>query len=189
MSGPGRRPGPSATRARIVAAARELFAEKGFDATSLRAVARAAEVDPALVHHYFTGKAALFVAAMEFPFDPSEVLPLVLEGPREELGERLVRTFLGLWGDPELGPRLLAVVRTAVAGEGGAALVREFVSAALLNRIADALDVPRLRVAAVASQMVGFVIAQRVLELPAVVAASDDEIVALLAPTVQRYLG
>ncbi|MCD0452260.1 hypothetical protein LO762_24145 [Actinocorallia sp. API 0066] len=88
-----------------------------------------------------------------------------------------------------MGPRLLAVVRTAVAGEGGAALVREFVSAALLNRIADALDVPRLRVAAVASQMVGFVIAQRVLELPAVVAASDDEIVALLAPTVQRYLG
>lgn len=185
---PGRRPGPSATRPLIVKAARELFAEKGFDGTSLRAVARAAGVDPALVHHYFAGKEALFVEALEFPFDPAELVPRLLAGPRAELGERLVRTFLAIWGDPELRPRLEAIVRSAVSGERGAALLREFLTAAVLGRLAEELEVPRLRVAAAASQVLGFVLLRYVVAVPPVAAASDDEVVALLAPTVQRYL-
>src|SRR5260370_34221333 len=66
----GRRPGNADTRGEIIEAAKRVFAAKGYDGASLRAVAREAQVDPALVHHYFDGKASLFVAAMALPFDP-----------------------------------------------------------------------------------------------------------------------
>jgi AcrR family transcriptional regulator len=73
MSPGGRRPGKVSARDDIIRAARETFAEEGYDGTSLRAVARAAGVDAALIHHYFEGKAGLFMAAMTLPFDPREV--------------------------------------------------------------------------------------------------------------------
>ena len=65
----GRRPGESGTRERIADAARVLFAEQGFDRTSVRAVAAKAGVDPALVHHYFGTKQRLFLEAVDFPID------------------------------------------------------------------------------------------------------------------------
>ena len=185
---PGRRRGPSGTRPLILAAARELFAEKGFDGTSLRAVARSAGVDPALVHHFFAGKEALFVEAMEFPVDPARLVPLLLDGPREEIGARLVRIFLDLLGDEETRPRLLAIVRSAVTSERGAAMVREFMTAAMLGRLADALDVPPARIALAASQMIGLVMTRYVLEVEPLTRAADEELVELLAPVIQRYL-
>jgi AcrR family transcriptional regulator len=52
----GRRPGPNRTREAILDAARRAFAERGYDAVSLRAVARDAAVDPALVHRFHASK-------------------------------------------------------------------------------------------------------------------------------------
>src|SRR5206468_2899800 len=109
----GRRRGPTETRPLILKAASAAFAEKGFDGASVRGIARAASVDPALVHHFFGTKEALFVAAMEVPFDPAEVIPRILAGPSEELGERMVRTFLAIWGNEQARPRILAIIRTA----------------------------------------------------------------------------
>ena len=71
MSPRGRRPGGVDTRQAIVEAARVDFAEQGYDGTSLRGIARRAEVDPALVHHYFGGKPQLFAAVMDIPADPA----------------------------------------------------------------------------------------------------------------------
>ena len=187
---PGRRPGPTETRPAILAAARELFADKGYEGASIRAIARGAQVDPALIHHFYGTKEGLFIAAMEFPFDPSEILPQVLAGgPREEIGERLVRTFLGVWGQPDMKARALAVVRSAATSEQGAAMLREFLTSAMLSRAADALDVPRLRVLCGVAQMIGVVIMRYVLEVEPMASASDEELVELLAPTLQRYLG
>ncbi|GAA3242048.1 TetR family transcriptional regulator [Actinocorallia longicatena] len=186
---PGRRRGPTETRPLILKAARELFAEKGFDGVSLRAIARAAGVDPALVHHFFDGKEALFVEAMEFPIDPALLLPRILGGPREEIGERLVRVFLGVWSHPEMRPRLVAIVRSAATSERGAAMLREFMTTALVGRVADALEVPRLHITAAAGQMIGLVMMRYVIGIEPLVNASDEEIVALVGPTIQRYLG
>src|ERR671915_1537225 len=96
---PGRRPGDTNTRETILAAARTQFADSGFDAASVRAIARAADVDPALVLHYFGSKAALFAAALEIPFEPEEVVQRVLDGPRSQLGRRLALFFLSIWDD------------------------------------------------------------------------------------------
>src|SRR3954467_7302498 len=116
---PGRRPGPTETRDAILAAARELFADKGDDGASARAIARSAGVDPALIHHFFGSKEGLFVAAMEFPFDPARLVPLLAAGPREEIGERIVRVFMTVWGDPQLRARALAILRSAATSEQG----------------------------------------------------------------------
>jgi len=186
---PGRRRGSAGTRPLILEAARELFAERGFDGTSLRAVARTAGVDPAMVHHFFAGKEALFVEAMEFPVDPARLVPQLLEGPREEIGERVVRTILGLWEDAEMRSRVLAILRSATAGEQGAAMLREFMTAALLDPVVERLGVPPERVAMAAAQMLGMVMMRFVLEVEPVVRATEEELVELLAPTFQRYLG
>jgi len=184
----GRRRGPTETRPLILKAAAQLFAEKGFDGASVRAIARNASVDPALVHHFFGTKEALFVAAMEFPFEPAQIVPRIVEGPREEIGERIVRTFLTVWGNDEARPRFLAIVRTATTSEQGAAMLREFITAALLNRVGDALEIPRLRITLAAAQMMGVVMMRYVLELEPVVSASDEELVEMLAPVIQGYL-
>jgi len=187
---PGRRPGPTETRPAILAAARELFAGKGYDGASIRAIARAAEVDPALIHHFYGNKEGLFIAAMEFPFDPTQIIPQVLTGgPREEIGERLVRIFLAVWGQGDFRSRALAVIRSAATSEQGATLLREFLTSALLGRVAEALEVPRLRILVGIAQMVGVVIMRYVLEIEPIASASDEELVELLAPTLQRYLG
>lgn len=90
----GRRPAGSDTRGAIVRAARSEFAERGYDGTSLREVARRAGVDAALVHHYFDGKAGLFGAAMDLPTDPGERIRQLVDQGRAGIGERLVRLFL-----------------------------------------------------------------------------------------------
>jgi len=185
----GRRRGPTETRPLILKAAAQLFAEKGFDGASVRAIARTASVDPALVHHFFGTKEALFVAAMELPFNPALIVPRIVEGPREAVGERMVRTFLTIWGNEDARPKFLAIIRTATTSEQGAAMLREFVTATILNKVGDALEIPRLRIALAAAQMIGLVMFRYVLEIEPVVSASDDELVEMLAPVIQGYLG
>ncbi|QFG23753.1 TetR family transcriptional regulator [Actinomadura sp. WMMB 499] len=186
--GPGRRPGQSETRAAILGAARELFAEKGYDGASLRAIARAADVDPALVHHFFGNKEGVFIEAMRFPVDPSVLLPRILDAPAERRGEAMARVFLSIWEDPERRAPLLAMLRSAMTNERAAALLREFLSSALFARAGEATDVPRLRLQAAAGQMVGMMILRYVVRVEPLASASEDEMVELVAPVLQRYL-
>jgi AcrR family transcriptional regulator len=187
--GPGRPADGGDRRALILAAAREEFAGKGYAAASVRGIARSAEVDPALVHHYFGTREQVFVAAMELPFAPAELVPQILDGPTDQLGERLVRTLLGVWADPDFRTPMLGMLRSAMTGEQGAAMLREFVGSALLGRIAAAVGpADPLRLQAAAAQMVGVVILRHVVRIEPMAAASEDDLVALVAPAVQRYL-
>ena len=187
--GPGRPADGGDRRTAILTAAREQFAATGYAAASVRGIARQAGVDPALVHHYFGTKEQVFVAAMQLPFQPGEMLPQVLAGDPEGLGERLVRLFLGAWDSPEFRAPMLGMLRSAMTGEQGAAMLREFVGTALIGRVADAVGpVDPLRVQAAAAQMVGVVILRHVIRLEPLASASVDDVVALIAPAVQRHL-
>jgi len=187
--GPGRPADGGDRRALILAAAREEFAGKGYAAASVRGIARQAAVDPALVHHYFGTKEQVFVAAMELPIAPAELVPQILDGPADRLGERLVRTFLGIWASPDFRAPMLGMLRSAMTGEQGAAMLREFVGSTLLGRIAAAIGpVDPLRLQAAAAQMVGVVILRHVVRIEPMASASEDDLVALVAPAVQRYL-
>ena len=187
--GPGRPADGGDRRTAILSAAREQFAATGYAAASVRGIARQAGVDPALVHHYFGTKEQVCVAAMQLPFQPGEMLPQVLAGDPDGLGERLVRLFLGAWDSPEFRAPMLGMLRSAMTGEQGAAMLREFVGTALIGRVAEALGpVDPLRVQAAAAQMVGVVILRHVIRLEPLASASVDDVVALIAPAVQRHL-
>ena len=100
MARTGRRPGNQDTREAILAAAKRAFAERGYDKASIRQIATEAEVDPALVHHYFGSKEKLFLATMEAPIDPGEIIPKILADGVDGVGERLVRMVLTIWDSP-----------------------------------------------------------------------------------------
>ncbi|MER8045720.1 TetR family transcriptional regulator [Streptomyces sp. NPDC094032] len=195
---PRRRGRPSRTsadsepgaRERILEAARTQFAERGYDKTSVRGIAKAAGVDPALVHHYFGTKDEVFAAAIEVSFEPATAIPLIVGGPREAIGERLARFFLSVWENPATRAPLLAVVRSALTHEAAAKVLRGFVLRRLLERIAADLDVPdpRLRAELAASHMIGIAILRYVIQVEPLASADPEEIVAQVSPTLQRYL-
>ncbi|MFC0626517.1 TetR/AcrR family transcriptional regulator [Kribbella deserti] len=186
----GRRPGGPDTRGEIVAAARESFASKGFDRTSIRGVARDAGVDAALVHHYFDGKEDLFIAALELPIDPRVIATELMRGPLDELGARIVTTFLSVWETDAGQARMKAMLRGAVTSEEVAKMVREGITRMIFTPVAAVLGTPDAtqRVALVASQLMGLALARYVIELEPLASATPDEVITRIAPTLQGYL-
>ncbi|MCA2212344.1 TetR/AcrR family transcriptional regulator [Jidongwangia harbinensis] len=187
----GRRPGNQDTRQSILDAARTMFAERGFDRASIRAIATAAQVDPALVHHYFGTKDKLFLASMNAPIDPAELLPKALSGPREEAGERLVRMILGVWDSPA-GSAAVAMLRSAMSNDWTARLLREFVVTQILRRAIAELGLKdedaQLRTGLVATQIAGLAVVRYVLRVEPVASTDPETLVRAIGPTVQRYL-
>ena len=188
--GRGRRPGGPDTRGQILAAARRSFADKGFGATTIRAVAGEAGVDPALVHHYFGAKDDLFLAALEVPVDPRQLLPSVFAPGVDGAGERLLRLFLSVWEDPHARLPLLALVRTGLRQEAPESLLRQGLLRMLLTPMRGVLpaDEADRRVQLVASQLSGLVVTRYLLVLEPLASMSTDDLVAWVAPTLQRYL-
>ncbi|MGN2640117.1 TetR/AcrR family transcriptional regulator [Nocardia takedensis] len=187
---PGRRPGRSGAREAILDAARERFARNGFDNTSIRAIAGDAGVDPALVHHYFGTKRQLFVAVAHLPIDPETPLRTVLAAPLDRIGETLIATVVGVWDSPA-GPGLVAVLRSMLAG-GDDSLARTFVLEVVLEQVRQRIATPeddgRARVALVASQMMGILVARKLVGIEPLASMPLPDLVAAVGPTVQRYL-
>jgi AcrR family transcriptional regulator len=186
----GRRPGASGTRDRIADAARRLFAEQGFDRTSIRAVAAEAGVDPALVHHYFGTKQRLFVEAVDFPIDAVRAIESLAVDDVDHVGERLVRFALQLWDDPLVLPRLLGVLRSAVTDPEAAKLLGVLFTRQGPVQLLHAIDAdqPDLRAELVGTQLVGLAVARHVLRVEPLASADHETIVAAVGPTMQRYL-
>jgi AcrR family transcriptional regulator len=187
----GRRPGNQDTRQSILEAARDQFAEKGYDKASIRAIAATADVDPALVHHYFGTKEKLFLATMNSPINPGELIPQALQGPREQAGERLVRMALSVWDSPA-GTAAVAVFRSALSNEWTARLLREFVVTQILRRaiselVTDPAEGPT-RSSLVATQIAGLMVTRYVLKIEPIASADPELLVAAIGPNVQRFL-
>jgi AcrR family transcriptional regulator len=187
---PGRPAGTSDTRARILVSARKLFARNGFDKTSIRAIAAAARVDGALVHHYYGTKQQLFAAAIEIPIDPMQVIEPLRETPIEQIGHVLPAILLPLW-DSELGQGFIASLRSLLAGSD-VSLIRSFLQEIITVEIGSRVDNPPgtgpIRVQFVASQLVGVVMARYILELQPFATLPPEVIAATIAPNLQRYL-
>ena len=187
----GRRPGGADTRRTVLEAARAEFAARGYEKASMRAIGRAAGVDAALLHHYFGTKDRLFMAALEFPVEPKAVVEQVLAGDRATVGLRVAEFLLSVWEQPEALERLLAVLRAAATTEQVALLMRGFVQEELVRRAAEELGFAdaELRTELMVSQVVGLAMARYVLRVEPLASATREELVPLLAPTFQGYLG
>lgn len=186
----GRRPAGEDARAQIVAAARAEFAARGFDGATMRGIARVAAVDPRLVHHYFESKEDLFIAVFEFPARPADIVPAVFGPGLDGVGERLVRFFLGVWDSPQGRQMLLGLVRSASTNERAAEMLRQFVTRTILSRAAALLpgDDVELRIEAAVAQMLGIAMLRFFIKVEPLASCDAEDLVALLAPTVQRYL-
>ena len=188
---PARRSGQSPeTREQIRAAAAELFAAKGYTATTLRAVAEAAGVDVALVPYYFGSKAGLFSAVVQLPEDPQRLLHGILDEGLDGAGERIARTALGVWERAEANQRLSSLLRTAITADTAAGTFGEFIAQAVLPLYRHVLIGPdaEQRIMLVANQMVGLVICRYILRIEPTASMSVDDVVAVLGPTLQHTL-
>ncbi|MFL6114859.1 MAG: TetR family transcriptional regulator [Catenulispora sp.] len=187
---PGRRPGTADTRGQILDAARAEFASRGYEKATVRGIARAADVDSALVHHYFGSKEQVFLAALDFPVDPA-VVQEIAAGDPAGIGERLARFVVSLWELPPARERLLAVVRTVASNEEMAALVRGFVRPRLVGPLAARIGGPdaEARVEMALAQIVGLAMARYVIRVEPMASLGAEELVGLLAPALQRWLG
>jgi AcrR family transcriptional regulator len=187
---PGRPAGNSDTRERILDNARVLFARNGISNTSIRAVAAAAGVDSALVHHYFGTKEKLFAAAVQIPIDPMDIIGPLRGVPVEELGYTIPSTLLPLW-DSELGAGFIATLRSILAGSE-VNLFRSFIQDIIAVEVGSRVDNPPgtgiIRIQFVASQLVGVLMARYILDLEPFKSLPADQIVRTIAPNLQRYL-
>lgn len=181
--------GEESARERIVAAASAAFSTHGYDGASVRAIAAAAGVDPALVHHYFGSKSDLFAQVVGSPVQPGRVIARVLDGPLDTLGERVVREVLTLWDDPATQRPAAAVLRTAVGNRHATPLLTGFLGTELVKRLARVLDGPdaELRASLAVSHMAGLIVARYVLGLRGVADADREELVRQVGPRLQSY--
>jgi AcrR family transcriptional regulator len=187
---PGRPAGNSNARDQILASARELFARNGISNTSIRAVAAAAGVDSALVHHYFGTKEKLFAAAVHILIDPMDVIGPLRQVPVEELGHAIPSMLLPLW-DSEIGAGFIATLRSVMAGSE-VNLFRSFIQDVIAVEVGSRVDNPAgtgvIRVQFVASQLVGVLMARYILDLEPFKSLPATQIIETIAPNLQRYL-
>ena len=185
----GRRPAGENTRAALLDAAKAEFTERGFDGATVRSIAQRAGVDAAMVNHWFGGKERLFVAAMEIPVNPEEIVRRILDGEPEQAAERLLRTLLSVW-DANGGGALVALVRSVASREATARMIREFVGQAIFGRAVSAVASDRieLRTALLGTQVVGLLMIRYVICLEPLASADHDTVVLAIAPNLQRYL-
>ncbi|ETZ98321.1 bacterial regulatory s, tetR family protein [Mycobacterium kansasii 732] len=176
--------------ARILTAAREEFAEHGWAGTAIRAVARAADVDPALIYHYFGSKEGLLDAATAPPQKWLDSVATTWATPKAELGRKLIRNVLDIWTDEEVGPALRAVVLTAAHEPTTREKLRLIIERGLIGEstLGDDEGERLRRSGLIASQLIGFALLRYVWKIEPIASMPEDDAVAALAPNLQRYV-
>lgn len=193
----GPRGGDANTRGDILRAARQVFAEQGYAAASLRSIARAAQVDAALLHHYFGSKVELYWESVMAPMvaggrpypNPAEVLAKIVEGPRADLGRRWVLTFLRIWDAPGGSAHFKALLHGLTSGDDALRMIREFLLQEVFSPITSALDMdhPELRAQLAGSQIIGLGVARYVGQLPTLSGVPAEAVAEAVGPALQHY--
>jgi AcrR family transcriptional regulator len=184
------RAGSRDAREEILDGALRVFAREGYDRATVRGIAKEAKVDPALVYHYFEGKAELYVTAVKRAMQPA---PRATVPPDESISDnatRLVRTFFERWTDDDGATPFLALIRSAMSDETAAGLLREAFGREIVPHVASKLGKKdaELRVALVGAQLLGLGIVRYVLRLSPVAEASLDDLARQMGPLVETAL-
>lgn len=190
----------------VLQAARFAFASRGYAHTTMKSVAAAAGVAPGVVKSLYDNKERLFVAAMRLPFDPAAAVPELIAPGLDGMGERLVRMTLTLMGDDVVRSDLARLLRSdqavtatasaaraAATTDGGLAQIRavsEYLQSTVLDRVVASLGIPdaRMRVALISSYLVGVCTTRYLLRLEPLASATDDDVIAMVAPAIQALL-
>ena len=189
----GRRQGEPVSRDAVLSAAKQRFATEGYEKTTLRAIAKDAHVDPSMVLYLFGSKEELFRESLRLIIDP-EVLVAALTGAADDdpdVGTRMVRTYLRIWETPETAASMRAMLQSATSNTDANDAFRGFMQNYVLTAVSGVLgggEQARLRAMLAASNLVGTALLRYIIQVPPLATLSADEVVALIAPTVTRYL-
>lgn len=154
---PGRRRDSARSRELLLQAAIELFAEHGFERTTIRDIGERAGVDPALIARYFGNKTQLYLATLRA--DSDDAVPDDLLTP-ERLLDMLERS-----DHRGLGPHSRVVVEPLtdpLAQEAARSALHERLVEPLHDRFTrEGADRPRLRAEMVVAAIVGVIVGRR----------------------------
>ncbi len=178
-------PRSEGTRRAILAAARATFAARGYEQTTIRAVAARAGVDASMVMRYFRSKAGLFTAAVTMDLQ----VPDLRSVPPSRRGELLVHHFVSRWEDPLHDDELIALLRTGVTSETVAERLQAVLGQLITEPIAALGDERAAeRGTLIAAQLLGLALCRYILRFEPLASLPADDVVAAVAPSVQRYL-
>lgn len=174
------------TKRRILEAARTMFAEKNYESVSVRAIAREINIDPALIHHYFGSKKALFATAVQdtalslYKLDGLKELP-----PEKRIRELLTRIDIAL-SSPK-GSVIIALLRKLLDSgmEFSGPSNQQFPVAILMEIMAPTTE---LGASLAFTQISGVIVARYITKMPQLVSLSTEELADHLTPTLYRYL-
>jgi AcrR family transcriptional regulator len=189
-SPPGPRDERGVLAARILDAAREAFAENGWAGTTIRAVARAADVDPALVYHYFGSKEGLLDAATTPPQKWLDTVAKIWSTPKAQLGRHLLELMMATWADATVGSTLRAILQTAAHEPITREKLRVIVERSLMGVSTLGTDERDrlMRSGLIASQMMGFALMRYVWKIEPLASMNQDEVLAAITPNLQHYI-
>ncbi len=182
--------GTDEVRDAVLDSARAAFHSKGYVRTTVKGVAAAAGVAPEVVQRYWGSKDKLFAAAMKLPFDPATAVPELVAPGLDGMGERLTRTTLEALGDPEVREDLIALFRAGSSTTRAAAGLQAFFEESIVDRLARTIGVPdaRQRVALISSYLIGITVNRYIVKLEPLASMPEDDLVRIVAPTVQAWL-
>ena len=175
------------TEAAILHAAQQQFAEDGYERTTIRSVAAAASVDPALVMQHFGSKERLFAVAAKW----SSAHETVLDAPREQVAAAALTDVMGRFEDEDTREAAAALMRNCLTHPEASRIIRDEVMCERMDLIARRIggDDGSLRAALLGAIMMGFGLSRYVLEIPEVAAASQEDIRRVLEPALQALVG
>lgn len=179
-------PTPKGRRSReaILRAAAARFESDGFERTTVRTIAKDAEIDPAMIIRYFGSKEGLFLAATSIELD----LPQMDAAPRSRLGHALARHAVSAWGSETPGRALRILLRSSAEDDGAAERVRGVFAAQTLPFFSHEFADSALRASLIASQILGYAFARYVIGIAPLAAADDDEAATLLGASLQAII-
>jgi len=174
----------------LINAAREVFIEQGYDGATVRAIAGRAGVDAAMVNHWFGGKEGLFgEAVLKLPFNPQDIVEILVAVPADRVGDTIVRTFLSRW-DASGGGVFTALMRSVTSHDEAAAMLRDFFLKFIFKQVIGTFspDHHDLRATLIATQIVGLGMVRYVARFEPLASADVDTLAVAIAPTLQRYI-
>lgn len=186
----GRRQGEPVSRDAVLQAAKRQFALRGYDKTTLRAIADDARVDPAMILYLFGSKAALFRESMKLVL-PADLLTTEIAEKGDDLGCRVVRAYLGIWEQPDTAASMASMVQSATSNSDANDAFRGFLHDYLLTAVSGALgggDEARLRAMLAATNLVGTAMLRYIMRVPPLSSLGVDEVAGLVGPAVHRFL-
>ena len=165
------------------------FAAEGFQGATYRLIAQAADVDPALIRHYFGSKEKLFAETLEFPEGAPDRVRASLDGDPSGLGERLARAYLGLW-DLETRHQMVILTRSALTSEPAMARLRPVIAGVISQVTATSIPGPNpeARFSLAMGQLYGVASVRHLTGTPPLRDLSFDDLIALIAPSIQLQL-